>query len=116
MMSFLRLNRRQRKDEQPAVALPADVLAAIEGAFVFARPGNDETGPRVYVQWPGSPTQAWLYTDATVGATLGRLYPDLNPKQITRAARAVAGIVARHLREPSPYAAPKRSGSYAMNW
>lgn len=107
--------RREAPQAEPvAVALPADVQAAIEGASVVIRPGDDENGPRIYVQWPGTRVQAWRYSDTTTAEALTKAYPDLNEQQIARAARAVAGLVARKLREPSPYVEPRRN--WIMDW
>lgn len=101
--------------------LPADVQAAIEGAQIIVRPGNDADGAgaeRIFVQWPGVKVHAWLYSIETAAESLAKVYPDLNEAQLKRACRAVAGVVKSQLRESSPYGQDRqpRKTNWVTNW
>lgn len=106
--------------EAERVELPADVLAAIEGAHIIIRPGKDDDGttPTVFVQWPGNGgLQAWRYADDTAFNTFSKMYPELNAFQISRATRAVAGLVSQALRNSaSPYVPESKPRWSATQW
>jgi len=76
---------------------------------VLVRPGSDENEPRVFIQWPGAAIQGWLYSPELSADVLKKTYPELNDNQVARACRALAGLVAQKMREPSPFIAPRRN-------
>ncbi|EFC4414093.1 MULTISPECIES: hypothetical protein [Enterobacterales] len=85
-------------------ALSGEVLAAIEGAAMYVRHGNDEA-PRVVVQpagWSG-----FIYSDHAAEKWIRKAYPELTQHQIDRAVNYMASLVRTHYREQRPK--PQRS-------
>jgi len=62
--------------------LPDAVAAAIDGASMVMRPG-DENGPRVVVQFDGC--RGFILTDEKAAVALAGIFPDLSTGQISLA-------------------------------
>lgn len=115
--------RRKRVEAVPPSAsdtsLPADVLAAIEGASIIHRHSVDDDGtPRIFVQWAHRGMQSFLYTDETAAESLAKLYPELNDRQIVRACFAMAGVVKASLRGPAQFEGQvvREKKNWVTNW
>lgn len=80
-------------------AIPADVLALIESAAMYSRPG-DENQPRIIVQpegWSG-----FIFSPEAAGKWMAKAFPELTEEQQTRAANYLAALVRSHHRESQP--------------
>lgn len=83
-------------------ALPADVLAAVEGVSVLVRSSRDEIGlPRAIITWPSN-GGGWVHGVESTPAAVRHAFPDLDDKQVERAARALAGIVEARTKSAMP--------------
>ena len=83
---------RAATEKQAPAALPADLLAALEGVTVHVRAEAEQ----VIIHFPGG--RGWHHGREADATALRRLYPELNDAQVDRACRALAGIVAAHMR------------------
>lgn len=94
-------------------ALPADVLASIEGAHIFVRSALEDGSQRVLVQLPG--LKPWNHDAETDLRLLRAVFPELGEGQLQRARRFLASRVASHLRQTSGGAMPQRN-NWVTNW
>lgn len=90
------LGKPANEPAAPDDRLPADVLAAIEGAFVFPRPDGDDGMPRTVVQPAG--LRGWVHSDEADDKAIRTAWPYLSDAQVGRAKRFIASTVAIHLR------------------
>lgn len=82
-------------------AIPADVLALIESAALYSRPGTDEQA-RIIVQpegWSG-----FMFSEESAERWMARAFPELTAEQKNRAVNYLAALVRSHHRERQPKA------------
>lgn len=89
--------KRRQAQAKPSSALPAEVLAALDGATVHARSPGEDGAPRVLFQPAG--LRGWMHSQEADSKALRKCFPELNDEQLRRACRYVASIVASHLRQ-----------------
>lgn len=80
-------------------ALSGEVLAAIEGAAMYTRHGDDES-PRIIVQPAGY--IGFIYSDEAAEKWVRRAFIELTPHQVERAVNYLASLVREHHREQQP--------------
>ncbi|MEQ6614196.1 hypothetical protein ACRS57_03695 [Pseudomonas aeruginosa] len=89
--------RRKRKEGEvvESTALPAEVLAALDGASFHMRPAGEDGEPRTVVQPAG--LSGWIHGDNDA-QRLAKAFPELTEAQLQRACRYLASLVRNHLR------------------
>ncbi|EIX1762579.1 hypothetical protein OP658_002902 [Cronobacter sakazakii] len=80
-------------------AIPAEVLAIIEGASLYTRPGTDNQA-RVIVQAEG--WSGFMFSEESAERWLAKAFPELTEEQKTRAVNYLAALVRSHHRESQP--------------
>lgn len=107
------MRRQSNKAEAvESTALPADVLAALEGATFHQRAPGDDGMPRIVVQPAGM--RGWLYGEKD-DEQLAKAFPELTEAQLQRACRFLDSLVKNHLRLVERESQPKR-GSWVNSW
>lgn len=103
--------KREQDGEAVSSALPSEVLAALDGAAIYARqPGE---APRVIVQPVGF--GGFIYDRTTAADFVAAAFPELNDAQASRAARYIGSLVSSYLRQTEQdMAEPRRN--WATNW
>lgn len=104
---MIRLFKSQERDD---TALPGEVLAAIEAANIFVRPGDDYE--RVIVQPAGY--QGFLHDDEAARRFFMAAFPELTEGQLRRAIRYLASAVGRNLRMRAAGVQTKRN--WVTDW
>lgn len=93
-------------------AIPAEVLASIESAAMYIRPGADEFTPRVIVQpegWSG-----FICTTDSAERWISKAFPELTMQQTERAVRYLSALVRQHQTEIAKPA--KRRKNWVQGW
>lgn len=104
--------KRKEGEAVESTALPAEVLAALDGCtFVQRQPGEDGA-PRIVVQPAG--LSGWIHGDDDA-EHLAKTFPELTKAQLQRASRYLASLVRNHLRMIENGGEPKRR-SWVNNW
>jgi len=104
---------RKQHGEAVNSALPAEVLAALDGAAIYARQPGEDGAPRVIVQPVGF--GGFIYDSQAAADFVAAAFPELNDAQASRAARYIGSLVSRHLRQTEQdMAEPRRN--WATNW
>ena len=102
---------RKQHGEAVNSALPAEVLAALDGAAIYARQPGEE--PRVIVQPVGF--GGFIYDSQAAADFVAAAFPELNDAQASRAARYIGSLVSSYLRQTEQdMAEPRRN--WATNW
>ncbi|MGJ7514433.1 hypothetical protein ACSFE6_08855 [Pseudomonas baetica] len=106
--------RRERKEGEAveSTALPAEVLAALEGCTFVQRPAGEDGTPRIVVQPAG--LSGWIHGDSDT-ERLAKAFPELNEAQLQRACRYLASLVRNHLRMVENGGESKRR-SWVNDW
>lgn len=99
-------------DVAKATALPAEVLAALDGASVYVRQPGEDGAPRVVVQPAGM--KGWVHGDED-SERLSRMFPELTEAQLQRAVRYLSSMVRNHLRTAANNGATRRK-NWVHSW
>jgi len=91
-------------------ALPADVMAALDGATFHSRHSNE--GSRVIVQPAGM--RGWVHSAEADAKALSSFFPELTEAQLARACRYIANLVRGHLRRLDDGGEQRKS--WVNNW
>lgn len=102
--------RAKRKEGEVAEAttLPAEVLAALDGASVYVRQPGENGDPRVVVQPAGM--KGWVHGDED-SERLSLMFPEMTGAQLQRATRYLSSMVRNHLRM-----AANNGATHRKNW
>lgn len=102
--------RAQCKEGEVAEAttLPAEVLAALDGASLYVRQPGEDGAPRVVVQPAGM--NGWVYGDDD-DERLSLMFPEMTEAQLQRATRYLSSMVRNHLRM-----AANNGAKHRKNW
>ena len=95
-----------------ATALPAEVLAALDGASLYVRQPGEDGAPRIVVQPAGM--NGWVHGDDD-SERLSRMFPELTDAQLQRATRYLSSIARNHLRMIESGGTSKRN-SWINSW
>lgn len=95
-----------------ATALPAEVLAALDGASVYVRQPGEDGAPRVVVQPAGM--KGWVHGDDD-SERLSRMFPELTEAQLERATRYLASLARNHWRMAANNGATRRK-KWVHSW
>ncbi|EMB4117875.1 hypothetical protein IPC367_18965 [Pseudomonas aeruginosa] len=104
--------KRKEGEAVESTALPAEVLAALEGASFHQRQPGDDGEPRIVVQPAG--LSGWVHGDNDA-ERLSRAFPELTEAQLQRACRYLASLVRNHSRMVDNGGETKRS-SWVNRW
>lgn len=106
--------RAQCKEGEVAEAttLPAEVLAALDGASVYVRQPDENGDARVVVQPAGM--KGWIHGGGD-SERLSRMFPELTEAQLQRATRYLSSMVRNHLRMAANNGAPRRK-NWVHSW
>ncbi|SFI96317.1 hypothetical protein [Nitrosomonas sp. Nm34] len=103
--------KRQFKQGNPSDDLPASLEAAIDGMSVVHRTSSEED-ERVLLAFAGEFTASWYHEPEVTRDRIAKAWPGLTDAQLTRACRAVNGLIRARCRE----AAPARRHSTWASW
>lgn len=105
-----------RKQHAVNSALPAEVLAALDGAAIYARQPGEDGAPRVIVQPVGF--GGFIYDSQAAADFVAAAFPELNDAQASRAARYIGSLVSSYLRQAEQDMTElRRAGrNWATNW
>ncbi|MEX5449692.1 hypothetical protein [Stutzerimonas stutzeri] len=105
--------KREQDGEAVSSALPSEVLAALDGAAIYARQPGEDGAPRVIVQPVGF--GGFIYDHTAAADFVAAAFPELNVAQASRAARYIGSLVSSYLRQTEQdMAEPRRN--WATNW
>ncbi|WP_338790730.1 hypothetical protein [Pseudomonas sp. AE27] len=104
--------KRKEGEVAEATALPAEVLAALDGASVYVRQPGEDGEPRVVVQPAGM--KGWVHGDDN-SERLSRMFPELTEAHLQRATRYLSSIVRNHLRKTGGNGAKVRK-NWVHSW
>ncbi|WP_313038241.1 hypothetical protein [Stutzerimonas nitrititolerans] len=104
---------RKQDGEAVSSALPVEVLAALDGAAIYARQPGEDDAPRVIVQPVGF--GGFIYDSQAAANFVEAAFPELNDAQTRRAVRYIGGLVGSFLRQAEQdMTEPRRN--WATNW
>ncbi|WP_052816807.1 hypothetical protein [Stutzerimonas stutzeri] len=105
--------KREQDGEAVSSALPSEVLAALDGAAIYARQPGEDGAPRVIVQPVGF--GGFIYDRTAAADFVAAAFPELNDAQASRATRYIGSLVGGYLRQAEhDMAEPRRN--WATNW
>lgn len=99
----------RKKVAAERAAIPAEVLAIIESAAMYTRPGGE--APRVIVQpegWSG-----FICNPDSAERWICRAFPELTPQQVERAVNYLGALIRSYQREQQP---KQKRSSWMNSW